>query len=100
VHYDIAAKVLMEKCRREILRRFLGIPVSDSTLLEELPQETVSVRRSDFSILVSDDTGTQRLVIMEIQSRWDPKLPLRLLDYRSRYLLKYDVEAVFSYGFG
>ena len=43
MHYDIASKVLMEKCRGEILRRFLGIEVLESTILEELPQETVSV---------------------------------------------------------
>jgi len=46
--YDIASKVLMERCREEILRRFLGITVLESTILDELPQETVSVKRSDF----------------------------------------------------
>jgi predicted transposase YdaD len=94
MHYDIAAKVIMEKCRGEILRRFLGLSVSESTLLQELPQETVSLKRSDFPILVTDDSGCQRLVLLEIQSQWDRRIPLRLLDYRSRYLLKHDVEAI------
>jgi hypothetical protein len=94
MHYDIAAKVVMEKCRGEILRRLLGLSVSESTILEELPQETVSLKRSDFPLLVTEESGSQRLVLIEIQSEWDNHIPLRLLDYRSRYLLKHDVEAI------
>ena len=92
--YDIAAKVLIERCRDEILRRFLGIPVTESTLLADLPQETVSLRRSDFPILVTEADGRQRLVLIEVQSRWEGRFPLRLLEYRCRHKLKYDVEAV------
>lgn len=94
MHYDIAAKVLLEKCRGEILRRFLGLSVSESTLIEHLPQETVSLKRSDFPILVTDESGNQRLVLIEVQSEWDRQIPLRLLDYRCRYLLKHEVEAI------
>ena len=94
MHYDIAAKILMEKCREQILRRLLGLSVSESSLLQELPQETVSVKRSDFAVMVTDESGARRLVLLEIQTRWDRQLPLRLLDYRSRHLLKYDVEAI------
>jgi predicted transposase YdaD len=94
MQYDIAAKVLIEKCRGEILRRLLGLSVSESSILEQLPQETVSVKRSDFPILVTDETGKQYLVLLEIQSRWERKFPLRLLDYRCRHLLKHDMEAI------
>ncbi len=94
MHYDIAAKMLMEKCRNEILREFLGIAAAESTILEEAPQETVSVKRSDFPIWVRDESGGRRLVLLEIQSRWEQDLPVRLLNYRSRYLLKYTAEIV------
>jgi predicted transposase YdaD len=94
MQYDIAAKVLIEKCREEILRRFLGLSVTESTILEQAPQETVSVKRSDFPILVTDETGNQKLVLLEIQSQWETKFPLRLLDYRCRHLLKHYVEAI------
>ena len=94
MHYDIAAKVLMEKCREQILRRLFGLSVAESSLLQELPQETVSVKRSDFAVMVTEESGARRLVLLEIQTRWDRQLPLRLLDYRSRYLLKYDVDAI------
>ncbi len=93
MHYDIAAKILMEKCREQILRRLFGLSIVESSLLEELPQETVSVKRSDFAVMVTEESGARRLVLLEIQTRWDRQLPLRLLDYRSRYLLKYDVDA-------
>ncbi len=92
--YDIAAKVLIERCRDEILRRFLGIPVTESTLLEELPQETTTLRRSDFPLLVTEGGGRQRLVLIEVQSRWEERFPLRLLEYRCRHKLKYDVGAI------
>jgi predicted transposase YdaD len=94
MHYDIASKILMEKCRGQILRRLFGLSVAESSLLQELPQETVSVKRSDFAVMVTDESGAHHLVLLEIQTRWDRQLPLRLLDYRSRYLLKYDVDAI------
>lgn len=92
--YDIATKVLIESCRDEIIERFVGIRVKESTLVQMLPQETVSVKRSDFPVLVTDDKGITRLVILEIQTVWHRRVPLNLLDYRTRYLLNHDVEAI------
>jgi predicted transposase YdaD len=92
--YDIAAKVLIEKCSHEILRRFFEIPVTAATLLELLPQETTSVRRSDFPLMVHGADGRRRLVILEVQSEWDPDLPLRVLEYRCRHKLRHDVETL------
>lgn len=88
MHYDISSKILIDKCREEILRRMVGLSVVESTLLEQLPQETVSLRRSDFPILVTDEKGLRRLVLLEVQSEWEREVPLRLLDYRSRHLLR------------
>lgn len=87
-HYDIAAKALIESCRDELIHQFLGIEVHESTLIEQLPQETVSVKSSDFPVMVTDADGNARLVILEIQSQWRRYVPLNLLDYRIRYLLK------------
>jgi len=56
-HYDIAAKVLIDHCRDEILRRFVNLEVTESCLIESLPQETVSVKRSDFPMRVTDASG-------------------------------------------
>ena len=72
----------------------MELSVCESSILEQLPQETVSVKRSDFPILVTDEAGKQYLVLLEIQSRWEKKFPLRLLDYRCRHLLKHDMEAI------
>lgn len=57
MNYDIATKVLLEKCRDEILRWFLGLAVTESTLLEEVPQETASLRRMDFAVLLLRPSG-------------------------------------------
>jgi hypothetical protein len=92
--YDISSKILIEKCRGEILRRLVGLSVAESTVLEQLPQETVSLKRSDFPVLVTDEEGERLLVLLEVQSRWESDVPLRLLDYRCRYLLKERVKAI------
>ncbi len=89
MHYDIAEKVLIEKCRETILRDLLGIPVSMSVLIEDLPQETVSVRRSDFPIRVYDDRGQPSIVLLELKSKWEATVGLQVLEYRVRYKLKY-----------
>lgn len=92
--YDIATKVLMDTCRDEIIRQFLGIEVMESSLIEVLPQETVSLKRSDYPILVTDNKGVTRLAIVEIQTAWNRNVPLNLLDYRTRYLIRQNIEAV------
>jgi len=93
-HYDIAAKVLMETCRDDILRYFLNLDVRESELIENLPQQTVSVRSSDFTVMVTSSGGNKTLVIIEIQSVWDRIMPLRLMEYRSRHMIKHGVKAV------
>ena len=93
-HYDVAAKVLIDICRDEILRRFLHLNVGQSTLIDALPQETVSVKRSDFPMKVVDPEGGQTLVILEIQTQWHAQVPLHLLDYRIRHILSCGLPAI------
>ncbi|MBF0495446.1 MAG: hypothetical protein HQK58_02545 [Deltaproteobacteria bacterium] len=69
-------------------------PVLESRLIDPLPQETVSQKRSHYSVLVTDVRGERKLVLLEIQTLWDKKIGLRMLDYRSRYLLEYELEAI------
>ncbi|MEZ4527404.1 MAG: hypothetical protein R2941_15905 [Desulfobacterales bacterium] len=92
--YDIAAKVLIESCRDELIREFIGIEISESSMIENLPQETVSLKRSDFPVIVTDTNGKRMMVILEILTRWSWMAPLNLLDYRTRYLLKNDMEVI------
>jgi len=91
IQYDIASKVLIEKCRYELLRHFVGLEVEQSILLEEIPQETVSLRRSDYPIRVTDADGRVFLVLLEIQTFWKQNVPMRSLEYRMRYRIKYDL---------
>ncbi|MBF0495729.1 MAG: hypothetical protein HQK58_04015 [Deltaproteobacteria bacterium] len=94
MHNDISSKLLIEKCREEIIRRLLGIPVAKSVLLEEAQTETVSARRGDAAIMVTEESGNRRLVIIEVQTHWEKDVPMRLLEYRYRYMLKYHVEVI------
>ncbi|QCQ21357.1 hypothetical protein [Desulfoglaeba alkanexedens] len=85
--YDAAMKVILAHCREAALEFFLGLHVEESEILE-LPQETASVRRSDFPIRVRASEGRVFIVLLEVQSRWEPNVPLRLLEYDARYRLK------------
>jgi len=66
--YDIATKVLMDKAGARILEKFLGIDVEYLELVEELPQETVSLKRSDYIFRVSTREGKHVVVIWEFLS--------------------------------
>ena len=87
MEYDITAKVLIERSHREILQHFLGLPVVESTLLEPLPQQTATLRSSDFPLLATDAGGQRSLVVLEVQSDWEWEVPFRLLEYRCRHIL-------------
>ena len=91
MRYDVASKRLVEIGKEAILRWLLDIDVESAELIEEIPRETISLRRSDFPLLVRDKEGNERVVLIEFQTRWEPKLPLRLLEYLVRFKLKYDL---------
>ena len=92
--YDIATKVLMETCRDEILRYLLGLSVRESAILDPLPQETVSVKRGDYPDMITDHVGQKMLAVVEIQGTWNPAVPLHVLDYRTRYIIQYGIDAI------
>jgi hypothetical protein len=91
--YDIASKVLIDTCRDDIIRYLLDIPVRESRILDPLPQETVSLKRGDYPVMITDEAGTRSMVIIEIYTQWEKPIPLHLIDYRVRHLIRYDVEA-------
>ncbi|MEJ5363612.1 MAG: hypothetical protein WHS86_00790 [Desulfosoma sp.] len=85
--YDAAVKVILSRCRKAALEYFLGLRVEESEILE-LPQETASLRRSDFPVRVRTADGRTFVVLLEVQSRWVPDVALRLLEYDARYRMK------------
>ncbi|RMG66197.1 MAG: hypothetical protein D6722_15345 [Bacteroidetes bacterium] len=85
--YDAAVKVILTHCREAALEYFLDLQVVESEILE-LPQETATLRRSDFPVRVRTEDGRVFVVLLEVQSRWERDLPLRLLEYDVRYRLK------------
>ncbi len=94
MEYDIAAKVALDTSKEEILRRYLSIEPKDIEILEELPQETVSLRRSDFPLRVRTKEGAELIVLIDIQTVFERKFVLRLIDYTVRFMLKYDLEVI------
>ena len=89
MQYDIAAKVIVEMGKETLLRHFLYIDPLSATLIEELPQETVSLRRSDFPLRVQDRNGEERIVLLEFQARWTVDIIWRMIEYSARFKQKY-----------
>ncbi len=92
--YDAALKELLRHCHAAILRDLLGIPVTSSTLMEERPRETTSVRTSDFLLRVVQEDGEEFLVLIEFQTYWQRNVPQRLLEYRARHVLREELDAI------
>ncbi len=94
MQYDIALKELLRHCHAAILEDLIGLPVTTSTLIEEKPRETTSVRRSDFVLRVVQADGEELLVLIEFQTHWDRRMPQRMLEYRARYVARMDLDAI------
>ncbi len=94
MQYDVALKELLRHCHAAILRDMLGISVTSSTLMEERPRETTSVRTSDFLLRVVQEDGEEFLVLIEFQTHWQRNMPQRLLEYRARHVLREELDAI------
>ena len=53
-----------------------------------MPQQTATLRSSDFPLLATDARGQRSLVVLEVQSDWAWEVPFRLLEYRCRHILR------------
>ncbi|MBM3236430.1 hypothetical protein FJZ31_09045 [Candidatus Poribacteria bacterium] len=91
MEYDIASKRLVEIGKESILRWAAGIETESADLIEESPKEVVSLRSSDFPLLVRDKEGHEQIVLLEFQTQWEIDLPLRLLEYYARFKMKYHI---------
>ncbi len=89
MQYDIAAKVIVDMGKEDLLRHFLGVDPATAELIEEIPQETASLRSSDFPLLVRTHDGSEQIVLVEFQTRWTVDAVWRMIDYASRFKLKY-----------
>ena len=92
--YDVASKVVVDTGKEAILRRFLNIEPDSIQLIEELPEETVSLKRSDFPLHVVLKDGREVIVLLEIQTVFSQEFVLRLIDYVVRFRLKYHLEVI------
>jgi hypothetical protein len=88
-HYDVATKVLMDTAAEAMLETFLGIRAADIEVIDELPQESASLKRSDYILRVIDAGGQARIVLWEFLSKWRRRAILNLCDYTVRAYLKY-----------
>lgn len=92
--YDIAAKVVIDIGKTAILRRFLNINPDDIELIENLPEEITSLRRSDFPFRVSTKNNPDLIVLIEIQTVFNQDFVLRLIDYTVRFKLKHHLKVI------
>ncbi|MDQ7031183.1 MAG: hypothetical protein Q9M37_00480 [Desulfonauticus sp.] len=88
MHYDIASKIILSHCKEPFLRYFCNLSVDSALLIDTRPQETTSVRRSDFVLKTILSEGEEILVLIEFLSSWKEHIPLRTLEYRCRHILQ------------
>ncbi len=89
MQYDIAAKVIAELGKEDLLRHFLHLEPVAAELIEEIPQQTASLRSSDFPLRVQTREGDELIVLVEFQTRWAIDAVWRLIDYVVRFKQKY-----------
>jgi len=65
---------------------FVKMDIGEFELIQELPQQTVSLRSSDFPLMVRDPKGDSTIVLLEFQTQWEEELPLRVGEYLIRFL--------------
>lgn len=92
MQYDIATKVLMDRAGIMMLEVFSGLKVKELELIQELPQETVSLKRSDYILKVKDSEGKKFIVVWEFLSSWKEDSILSLIDYYVRCKIKYKLK--------
>lgn len=90
--YDITAKRLLEEGKEEILKYFLNIDVEKVDIIEEIPSETVSIRSTDFPLIVKEKSGNEYILLLEIQSNWREEKIYDIIDYWTRFKRKYGLE--------
>lgn len=89
MQYDIALKTLLECAREDFFREILQENVREVKGIEELPQETVSVRSTDFPVRVFDEDGRELIHLIEFQTDWKREKLWSMLQYKARYTEKY-----------
>ena len=94
MQYDAAMKVIVEMGKDVLLRHFLQLDTLSAELIEEIPQETVSLRRSDFPLRICDRDGSEKIVLLEFQTSWATEAVWRLMDYAVRFKLKYRLPVI------
>jgi hypothetical protein len=77
-----------------VLRDLCGLKVKESELIEIEPQETASLRRSDFVLRALFEDNKERLVLLEFITAWKKYLPLRTLETRCRHQLQEELEII------
>lgn len=77
-----------------ILRKFLGMETRSIQLLESLPGEIVSIRRSNFPLRVVLKEGQEVIVLVEIQIDFDRDSILSMIGYTVRLTLKYHLKVI------
>jgi hypothetical protein len=61
---------------------------------KNFPRKRLLSNVSDYPLKVTDSKGMSYIVILEMQSSWEPDVPLQLLEYRTRHILKLGLPAM------
>lgn len=95
--YDQAFKYLAEQDPTALLILLGALKPEQKVTIELLPNEvTVSAKLPDSVYLIKSTKEPSRIIHIEAQTEYDPKMPRRMTDYALRLWIKYNL-AVESY---
>lgn len=88
--YDGTLKFLLESYPRDLLGNLFGLPLTDAPIQHLQTELQADTRTADAVLQVDLPGEPATLIHVEVQSRYDPQIPLRLLDYAVRIHQKYE----------
>ena len=91
MHYDIAAKRIMEIGGADVLRGLAGLEVAELSPLDELPQEQAVITRNDHSSKCRLTDGREVIVLMEFQTEWRDAKLLDMAIYAAQRMRRHDL---------
>ena len=91
MHYDIAAKRIMEIGGADVLRSVAGLEVRELTPLDELPQEQAAITRNDYSSKCRLADDREAIVLLEFQTDWKDAKLLDMAIYAAHRMRRHDL---------
>ncbi|MCL0101047.1 hypothetical protein M1N68_00110 [Peptococcaceae bacterium] len=78
-------KEIFKRCLQLLLKTLCGLEILECKNIQGKPEETTTMRRADLAAEVTLESGEKVIAVVEYTTRWKNKVPLKALEYRTKY---------------